>query len=41
MFLGSCPFEICAAIPDPISGSLAIGENVFCKQIDAMQEADL
>ena len=41
MFLGSCPFEICAAIPDSISGSLSVGENAFCKQTAAMQEADL
>ena len=41
MFLGSCPFEICAAIPDPTSGSLAVGENAFCKQTAATQEADL
>ena len=41
MFLGSCPFEICAAIPDPISGSLSVRENTFCKQTAAMQEADL
>ena len=41
MFLGSSPFEICAVIADPISGSLAVGENVFCKQTAATQEADL
>ena len=41
MFLSSCPFEICAAIPDSISGSLSVRENTFCKQTAATHEADL